>query len=169
MAKTQTTQTTQTNPNPPVPPAEQMGPTCSGAAGPPRSGEADPTALAIEQMRADAERRERIARAKAILEPLTKIRTPGPEYGGEYRLNRAGQKVTVTAAQLERARKAHADPLATLPECLAALRTMAKLPYDYVVQDKDAPLYSFPDGTGRSVSISSAMILAAREMANADE
>ena len=115
----------------------------------------------------EAKDRKTIAKAKDILAVLAAIQPSAPGYGEVYVLQRLGQRGKVTPADIERARQCIEDRVgdpphvATVGECIAALRPIAKMPRDYLNENKQAVQFSFPDGEGKMIPVTLAQIEAA--------
>lgn len=118
---------------------------------------------AADQLAKDAVDRAKKVRIQKLLAILAAIQPSAPGYGPAYEINRAGGRGRITADDILRARTAIREQ-ATLADCLDALEPLVRLPGDYMVQDKTQDLYRFPDGTGRTVGITSEQLEAAKRI-----
>jgi len=111
--------------------------------------------------------RATIARAKALLSVLASIQPEAPGYGPVYLLQRLGQRGRLTADEIQAARRCVQDCVGdpprppTVAECLEALAPLARMPRDYLNENKKAVQFAFPDGNGKSVEVTIEQIEAA--------
>jgi len=126
-----------------------------------------------------AAEKEQIDACRKALEPLARISTKGerlavrpaqegqgdpppPAFTAQYRVNRCRRQVTITAGDIQTARKARDDPKATLDDLHKALQPLARLPVDLRIEKPGAVIYTFPGEDEPEVSITNAMIESAQ-------
>ena len=118
----------------------------------------------------EARERQAIAQAKTLLAKLAAVQPAAPGYGEVYVLHRLGQWGKITPDDIERAIRCVQDRVgdpphpATLAECLEALTPIARMPRDYLNENKHAVQFAFPDGYGKQVEFTRAEIEAAAAM-----